>query len=130
MDEIRINGNLTRNPEEYTMKNGDSLLRFTVASSKRVGTTEYTKYYGVTCFNAMRDIARNMNLEKGDFVEVFGEPKANAYMGKDGTPKASIDVVARMLGRYPKQNQQQTPRQGGGNFSQFGQARPDEDIPF
>ena len=125
---IIISGNLTRDPVEYPTKDGDSMVRFTVATSKRIGTTEYTKFYGVACFGLMKEAARAFHLTKGTYVKVTGEPRVNAYISKDGKPKASIDITARTLGAFPKA--QQSYSQPSGNFSQFGQARPDEDIPF
>lgn len=85
-------GNLTRDPESKTTNSGITLCTFTIAVNRR-GSEQEADFVRVTVW---RQLAQNclLYLAKGKKVAVTGSITANAYMGNDGKPRASLELNA------------------------------------
>jgi len=94
MNQINIIGNLTRDPELRTTRDGISVCSFTVAVNRRGSKAEGADFFRVS---AWRDLGENcaIYLAKGRKVAVSGPVSASVYTGQDNQPHASLDVTAR-----------------------------------
>ena len=98
--EVNLFGNLTRDPEITTTRNGNEMITFSVA----VNHLEYNGESGnsetsVNFFNcrAFGVIGNQIydKMRKGDFGWFSGSLKVRNYERRDGTPGYSLDVVIR-----------------------------------
>ena len=97
MNKVFIVGNLTRDPELRSTRDGISVCSFTVAVNRRVRNAEAGQpeadFFRVT---AWRQLGENCAkyLAKGRKVSVTGSVSASAYTAQDGTARASLEVTA------------------------------------
>ena len=95
MNKLTIIGNLTHSPELKTVNGGISVCTFTVAVNRRrrEGQEPETDFFRVT---AWRQLGENCAkyLDKGRKVAVVGTISTRAYQGKDGSPRASLELTA------------------------------------
>lgn len=95
MNKTFIIGNLTHSPELKTVSGGISVCTFTVAVNRRrrEGQEPDADFFRVT---AWRQLGENCAkyLDKGRKVAVVGTIGARAYQGKDGSPRASLELTA------------------------------------
>ena len=95
MNQHTIIGNLTRDPETGTTQGGVNWCRFTVAVRKKrpkEGEKD-ADYIQVTAWRGLGDTCAKY-LVKGRKVCVIGEPKAGAWIGRDGSAKGQIEITA------------------------------------
>lgn len=97
MNKVFIVGNLTRDPELRTVRDGIAVCSFTVAVNRRNRGAEAGQpdadYFRVT---AWRGLGENCNrfLAKGKKVSVVGTVSVSTYTANDGSTRASLDVTA------------------------------------
>ena len=95
MNKLMIIGNLTHSPELKTVSGGINVCTFTVAVNRRrrEGQEPETDFFRVT---AWRQLGENCAkyLDKGRKVAVVGTISTRAYQGKDGSPRASLELTA------------------------------------
>lgn len=95
MNKTFIIGNLTHSPELKTVSGNISVCTFTVAVNRRrrEGQEPDADFFRV---NAWRQLGENCAkyLDKGRKVAVVGTIGARAYQGKDGSPRASLELTA------------------------------------
>lgn len=95
MNKLMIIGNLTHSPELKTVSGGINVCTFTVAVNRRrrEGQEPEADFFRVT---AWRQLGENCAkyLDKGRKVAVTGTIGARAYQGKDGSPRASLELTA------------------------------------
>lgn len=93
MNHLAIIGNLVRDPELRTIPSGKSVCTFTVAVRKRFtnGNSADADFFRVSAWGAVGENCMKY-LKKGSKVAVSGSVTANAYMAKDGTARASLEV--------------------------------------
>ena len=130
MDKTWIIGNLVKDPETRTTKNGKSLCNFTVAvNHKGADGKQGAKYYNVTAWDQCGENCAKY-LAKGRKVSVVGEVSAYVYEGKDGAAKAGLGLSTNEVEFLtPKgEGQQEAPHEAktGGGFIEV----TDEDVPF
>ena len=95
MNQHTIIGNLVRDPETGTTQSGVNWCRFTVAVRKKhpkEGEKD-ADYIQVTAWRGLGDTCAKY-LAKGRKVCVVGEPKAGAWIGRDGSAKGQIKLTA------------------------------------
>lgn len=92
MNKLLIIGNLTADPETRTTNAGKTVTNFTVAVARR-GNKDATDFFRVAAWEKLGEIC-SQYLSKGKKVAVTGEVSARAYEGKDGSPRATLDVFA------------------------------------
>jgi len=97
MNKVFITGNLTRDPELRSTRDGISVCSFTVAVNRRQRNAEAGQpeadFFRVT---AWRQLGENCAkyLAKGRKVAVTGAVSVSTYTGNDGNFRASLDVTA------------------------------------
>lgn len=124
-DKTIIMGRLGRDPEMRYTSNGKPVCNLSVAVDRYAGpdNPRSTTWFRVAIWERGAEAA-NEHLHKGDTVLVEGTVDASAYMGKDGKPRASLELRASRVVFGPKG--------GGGDVA--GVASSDvlgeEEIPF
>lgn len=95
MNKLTIIGNLTKDPELRTTKDGISVCSFTVAVNRRGKKTENPEadFFRVTAWRERGEICGKY-LQKGRKVCVIGPVTVSTYETKDGTHGASLEVTA------------------------------------
>lgn len=131
MNQLNIIGNLTRSPESRTVGE-NTVCNFDVAVNrdyKRDGQPE-ADFFRVAAWGKTGENCQKY-LDKGRKVAVTGEVSCRAYEGKDGTPKASMEVHANKVEFLsPRGEQSQdAPQTGADDMQGFEDVKP-EDIPF
>lgn len=97
MNKVFIVGNLTRDPELRSTRDGISVCSFTVAVNRRIRNAEAGQpeadFFRVS---AWRGLGENCSkyLAKGRKVAVTGSVSVSTYTGNDGTTRASLEVNA------------------------------------
>lgn len=90
-------GNLTKDVEMKTTRNGTAMATFNIAVNLKEQDKEtrqsVVQFISVAAFGKLGETAAQ-RLSKGRRVTVTGEIKARAYMGSDGQPKAQIMMSA------------------------------------
>ena len=95
MNKIFVTGNLTRDPETGTTKDGVNWTRFSVAVRKRFrrdGEPD-ADFMRVTAWRALGESCAKY-LAKGRKVAVIGYAEDHAWMGNDGSPRGQIEITA------------------------------------
>lgn len=103
----QIIGNLTKNPESGTDKNGNETAKFTVAANRGFGSARETYFVSCTAFGQRAKFALNY-LHKGHPVYVDGE--LSLFVPKDGG-KTVLCLRAESL-----ESMKQSPSAGGKTF--------------
>jgi len=94
-----IIGNVGRDPEKRFTSGGAELCSFSVAVTTKwtdrqtQERREKVNWYRVTCWGRSAEIA-SQYVHKGTQIMVEGTATADAYMGQDGTPRASLNLKA------------------------------------
>lgn len=127
MNTVIASGNLTRDPMYKQTSSGNGMLKFSVASNKKVGEKEIADFIDVTVFGGLADEC-SQKLKKGMGVIVVGEWNCRSYTGSDGQRKYATTVIAREVAvkLFPM-------ARNPAAFNRFGNApQPeyDEDIMF
>lgn len=97
MNKLFIIGNLTRDPELRSTRDGIAVCSFTVAVNRRQKSAEAGKpdadFFRVTAWRALGESCGKY-LQKGRKVGVTGSVSVNTYTAQDGSFRASMEVVA------------------------------------
>ena len=97
MNKLFITGNLTRDPELRSTRDGTPVCSFTVAVNRRQKSAEAGKpdadFFRVTAWRALGESCGKY-LAKGRKVAVTGSVSVNTYTAQDGSFRASMEVVA------------------------------------
>lgn len=98
MNKLTIIGNLTRDPELRTVRDGISVCSFTVAVNRRNRSNNATNqpeadFFRVTVWRQLGELCAKY-LSKGRKVCVVGSVSVSTYQGNDGTTRASLEVTA------------------------------------
>lgn len=141
MNKVFIVGNLTRDPELRSTRDGISVCSFTVAVNRRVRNAEAGQpeadFFRIT---AWRQLGENCAkyLAKGRKVSVTGSVSASAYTAQDGSARASLEVTADdvefltprgEVGDMPAAPRAQAPAPAAPQSNGFVQVDDDE-LPF
>ena len=132
MNKIVIIGNLTGAPELRVTQSGVSVCQFTVAVNGRRKDDGAT-FFRVTAWRALGETCHKY-LDRGRKVMVCGAVSASAYTGRDGKPRASLEVTAEdieflsAMGHDAQEAKAETAQHQGteGGFT----AVETEDLPF
>lgn len=92
MNKVYLIGNVCADPQLRSTKDGIQVCSFNLAVNHK-GKDKETEFFKITSWRALADLCGKY-LAKGRKVCVVGSVGASAYMGKDGKPKASIEVTA------------------------------------
>jgi single-strand DNA-binding protein len=100
--QITIVGNVGRDPELKYTQTGTAVTDFSLAVNSSYKTAageqvDRTTWYRITCWGKVAEIVSRY-VKKGKQVLVIGDRiEANAYTGKDGEARASLDVTANTV---------------------------------
>ncbi len=123
MNKLTIIGNLTADPELRTIPSGINVCTFTVAVNRRFSSNKeerQTDFFRVTAWRQLGETCSRY-LSKGRKVAVIGEVTARAFEGKDGQPRASLEVTADDVEFLsPREQGGMLPHQQGGYASSQG----------
>lgn len=129
MNKLTITGNLVRDPELRTVGSGINVCTFTVAVNRRKkaeGQPE-ADFFRVSAWRGLAETCSKY-LAKGRKVAVVGSVSAQAYMGSDGTAKASLELTADDVEFLSSRNEQsETTTDVPAGFVEVGD---DEPMPF
>ena len=127
MNKIVIIGNLTGAPELRVTQSGVSVCQFTVAvNGKR--KDDGATFFRATAWRALGETCHKY-LDKGRKVMVCGAVSASAYTGRDGKPRASLEVTAddvEFLSSASGDSQQQSAPEANG----FTPIDDGDELPF
>ena len=113
MNQLTIIGNLVRDPELRTTKEGLPVCTFTVAVNRKMGKdAEQADFFRVTAWRALGETAAKY-LSKGRKVAVVGTVGVSAYTAQNGVCRASLEVTASQIEFLGGQTQQQTDTKAG-----------------
>lgn len=90
MNKLFIIGNLTKDPDSRSTKDGTPVCSFTVAVNRR---KEGADFFRVTAWRGLAEICGKY-LAKGRKVCVVGSVSVSTYTGQDGQTRASLEVTA------------------------------------
>ena len=132
LNEVKLIGNLGRDPETKTFDDGNSTTTFSMATSdswKDKGTgekKEKTEWHRCVCWRQLATSA-NTYLRKGSKVYVSRQLKTRQYTDKSGVEKYSTEIHVRDMIMLD--------RREGGPSSQPTQTAPTvedegDDLPF
>jgi len=141
MHKITIIGNLGRDPEMRYTPEGQAVVTFSVASSRKYKTAageqrEETEWFNCSAWGKLADIC-NEYLTKGKQVYVEGRLKTRSYQGQNGETRFSIDVTCQEVqflgggqGQGQGQNQDQDQDQDQGREPVAAGQEDVDDLPF
>ena len=136
MNKAFLTGNLTRDPELRTTRDGVSVCSFTIAVNRRktaqAGQQE-ADYFHITAWRQLGENAAKW-LIKGKKVTVIGPVSRRTYQGNDGKTYASLEVTADDIEFLSPANTvpgEQKPVQAQKTDTQSGFLQvPNEELPF
>lgn len=129
MNKIFITGNLTRDPETGTTKDGVNWTRFSLAVRKRYrkeGEPD-TDFMRVTAWRGLGESCAKY-LAKGRKAAVVGSAEVHVWLSNDGNPRGQLEITADDVEFLsPRgQNDQPTEAPPEGGYVEV----PDEEDPF
>lgn len=106
LNQVMVEGNVTRDAETFMCKNGRPLCRVPIAvnryyKNKTGGFDNEVSYFDVVTFG---DVAERCRLEctKGRGIRVTGRLKQDRYVGKDGKNRSGVSIVADYVDFKPR----------------------------
>lgn len=125
-----ILGRLTRDPEQRALPSGQSVVNFSIATSRfykdNSGAKQTaTEFHNIVAFGKLADICARY-LKKGGLVLIEGRLQTRSWQDKDNNRRSRTEVVMESMQLGPKP----------GGTSSFGQSpapsqksNPADDIP-
>lgn len=128
MNHVLIIGNLTKDPETRTSQAGKAYTSFTVAVDRR--GIEGTDYFRTMAWGPLGESCSRY-LSKGKKVAVTGSVSLSQYTAKDGSARASMDVIAQNVEFLsPREIAPETPQKPTNKAVSKGFVEVDEPLPF
>lgn len=130
-----IIGNLTRDPEAKTTKDGRNYTVFTVAVNRRgANKKDEAEFIDVTTWDGLAETCQKY-LKKGRKVAVIGESRAYGWLRQNGDPGAKIELNARDVeflgGGTGAAHEPEAPAwAGGGSDAEPTPVTPPEEQPW
>ena len=95
MNRLTIIGNLSRDPEMRTTRDGIKVCSFTVAVNRRrrEGQNQEADFFRVSAWRQLGETCEKY-LTKGRKVAVVGSVSCSTYQGNDGKTRATLEVTA------------------------------------
>jgi len=144
VNKVILIGNLGRDPDVRSMKNGDKIVNLSIATSekwkdKNSGEQrEKTEWHRVVIFNEHLARIAEQYLSKGSTIYIEGQLQTRKWQDQSGQDKYTTEVVLQryrgelaLLGGAGGGSQGGGGSRGGGGGSQGGgDPIPDDEIPF
>ena len=96
MNKVILIGNLTKDPELTTTTSGVSVVRFSLAVTRRFSNSEgerETDFFNIVAWRGLADTCHKY-LRKGSKAAVIGSLQTRNYDAQDGTKRYLTEVVA------------------------------------
>ena len=123
MNTCIIIGNLTAKPELRTTTSGKDVASFTVAVN---GYGDKVDYFRVSAFGKLAENCARY-LDKGRKVSVSGSVSVNSYTSRDGSAKASLELLASSV-EFLSSPSKDEPK--ASDPATWPESIPDDDLPF
>ena len=105
LNKVLLIGNLGRDPEMTSTKNGTTVANIPLATSEKVQEGEKTEWHRVVLFGKVAEVAEKY-LKKGMKVYIEGRIQTSKYTDNNGAERYSTDIVGnKMLMLSNKQEQ-------------------------
>lgn len=126
-------GHLGRDPEMRYTPSGVPVTSFSIATTRRWTNAngeqqEKTTWFRVTCWRKTAELAAQY-LTKGRLVLVEGDIDASAWIDKEGSPRASLELTATAV-RFLGAREGAEGAAAGAGVPAEGVPIQEEDIPF
>jgi len=123
LNDVRLVGRLTRDPEVRYTPRGQAVCRLDIAVNRRFKDAsgewrEEATFVPVTVWREAAERCRE-RLKKGSAVYVEGRLKSSSWETKEGQKRSGLDVEAYRLQFLTK-----TMEEGGGESAETGEAEP------
>lgn len=128
-NEVRLGGNLTRDPELRQISNDNAVTDFGIAVNRRgMNGKDEVLFIDITCWGKTAENCAKF-LHKGSNVAIKGRLVMEQWTGKDGTTKSKLKVTATEVQFVspPKSAQQDESGSGNNNYQPrpySGNSRP------
>ena len=148
VNKVILLGNLGKDPELSYLPSGQSVAKFSLATSrsykdKNGETKEETEWHNIVAWGKLGEICAQY-LSKGRQAYVEGRIQTRTWEGRDGNKRTSVDIVAsdvQMLGSRgegggssPNRSSPSARTAASTEDENFDQSQPaeitDDDIPF
>lgn len=141
MNKLNIIGNLTKDPELRSTRDGTPVCSFTVAVNRRrkEGQPQEADYFRVTAWRGLAELC-NRYLTKGRKVAVSGPVSVSTYTGNDGSTRASLEVTADDVEFLSARDGIETPPAGAAapvplstqrvEAAGYVEINPEDELPF
>jgi single-strand DNA-binding protein len=96
MQQLIINGNVGRAPEERFTPNNKKVVSFSLAVSNQ-DKAKTTTWYECVCWNEKTQDTIMQWVNKGSKLLITGRPAATAYVNKDGNPVATLQMIINTI---------------------------------
>lgn len=93
INSVVINGNLVKDAEKRSTKNGTTVIEFSIASNKKRGEREKVNFVDVTAYGKVAEGVFEY-LKKGKGVTLEGELIQDKWEGKDGKTASRFYILA------------------------------------
>ena len=97
MNRLYLIGNLVKDPERRTTKDGTPIVVFIVAENRKRQGTEKSTFFDCTVWNEKLGDSVMMYNHKGDTVCVVGEVDTRGYLNKAGEARSTLTVAVREM---------------------------------
>jgi len=124
MNNATLIGNLVRDPELRTTKDGIPVCAFTIAVNRE--RDKGADFFRVTTWRGLAENCAKY-LAKGSKVGVVGAVSLNTYDGRDGKTHASIEINATEVEFLTPRSERSDADDSGLTFTPVD---PDSDLPF
>jgi single-strand DNA-binding protein len=102
LNKVTLIGNLGQDPDARTSPNGTTVVRISLATTRRwtdrqtQERKEATEWHRVVFFNRQAEVVQQY-LRKGSQVYIEGRLQTQKYQGKDGQDRYSTDIIAEQM---------------------------------
>lgn len=102
LNKVTLIGNLGQDPDARTSPNGMTVVRISLATTRRwtdrqtQERKEATEWHRVVFFNRLAEVVQQY-LRKGSQVYIEGRIQTQKYQGKDGQDRYSTDIIAEQM---------------------------------
>lgn len=130
-NQVFIMGHLGKDPEiRYAQNTNKKFANYSIANSRKVGDTQITDWFDVTCFDKVADFAEKY-LHKGTPILVIGELQTQTWVDKaSGKSRSKVVVKANRHVFVGKQGEAEGQTSNLDGFSTNFSADEIADLPF
>lgn len=137
INKVILVGNLGRDPEAHSTKDGGVVTTLSLATTRRVKQTDgaygdEVEWHRVVCFGKTAEVARDY-LSKGKQVYIDGRLRTRKWTDKDGTEKYVTEIICETLKLLGRKEDAAAPAAAPAPATQRpapAASYTDDDVPF